>query len=167
MSAALQLPMPWSEAGPRAVWKEVRRQREHAEVTPVSAPIRSSEPRTGLAFYRKHTERMLRRYLYASMLVGRTPEMLTDSVGRGWASSRPIRTFEDAVIFVLDVESCLKKLNPLDRKMLTRIVLQDYTHDETADMFGISRRTVSHRFPQALDRLTRLLLDAKVLVLPY
>ena len=110
---------------------------------------------------------MLRRYLYASMLVGRAPEILSDSVGRGWVSSRPIRTFEDAVIFVLDVERCLDKLSRLDRQMLSRIVLQEYTQAETADLLGMGVRTVSYKFPQALDRLTRLLLDAGLLVLPH
>ena len=55
------------------------------------------------AFYRKHTERMLRQYLHASMQVGRSPELLDRSVGRGWVSSRKVKTFEDAVIFVLDM----------------------------------------------------------------
>lgn len=167
MSAALQLPVVWGAAGPQAVWSEVRKKSERTQATTVRAPIRSPEPHASLAFYRKHTESMLRRYLYASMTVGRTPELLKDSVGRGWVSSRPVRTFEDAVIFVLDVESCLKRLNALDRKLLTRLVLQDYTREETADMLGIARRTVSWKFPQALDRLTRLLLDAGLLVLPY
>ena len=104
---------------------------------------------------------------YDQTNLGRTPELLRDSVGRGWASSRPIRSFEDAVIFVLDVESCIKRLNPLDRRLLMRIVLQDYTHAETAEMLGISVRNVSCKFPVALDRLTRLLLNAGLLVLPH
>ena len=166
MSAALQLPYVNGAASPEAAWKEIQRKREQAQAAANTTQNRGSETCTSLGFYRKHTESVLRRYLYASMLVGRTPELLRDSVGRGWASSRPIRTFEDAVIFVLDVESCLKRLNPVDRKLLTRIVLQDYTHQETADLLGIALRTVSWRFPQALDRLTRLLLDSKLLVLP-
>ena len=98
---------------------------------------------------------------------GARRKMLSDTVGRGWVSSRRIRTFEDAVIFVLDVESCLNKLNPLDRKMLSRIVLQEYTQAETADMLGMGVRTIAYKFPQALDRLTRLLLDAGLLVIPH
>jgi Sigma-70, region 4 len=165
MSAALQLPYVRGAASPEAVWKEIQKKRDQAPAVETTQK-HCSATYTGLGFYRKHTESLLRRYLYASMLVGRTPELLRDSVGRGWASSRPIRTFEDAVIFVLDVESCLKRLNPVDRRLLTRIVLQDYTHQETADLLGIALRTVSWRFPQALDRLTRLLLDSKLLVLP-
>jgi DNA-directed RNA polymerase specialized sigma24 family protein len=101
------------------------------------------------------------------MQVGRTPSLLADSVGRGWVSSRPVRTFEDAVIFVLDVEACLKKLGALDRQLLSRLVLQEYTHSETAVLLGMAVRTIAYKFPQALDRLTQLLLDAGLLVLPH
>jgi Sigma-70, region 4 len=165
MSAALQVRVMWGVAGPEAVWNEVRRKPEQ-ENEAVAAPCRP-EPDARLAFYRKHTESMLQRYLYASMLVGRTPQLLGDSVGRGWVSSRPVRTFEDAVIFVLDVETCLNKLKMLERRLLTCIVLQDYTQAETAEILGMAVRTVSYKFPQALDRLTRFLLDAKLLVLPH
>jgi hypothetical protein len=126
-----------------------------------------AEPLITVAFYRKHTESLLRRYLYASMQVGRAPSILGDSVGRGWASSRPIRTFEDAVIFVLDVEMCLNKLGSFDRAMLSRIVLQEYTQAEAATLLGMSVRAVSYKFPRALDRLTQHLLDAGLLVLPH
>ena len=85
-----------------------------------------------MAFYRKHTEKMLRRYLYASMLVGRAPAILGEPIGRGWVSSRKVKTFEDAVIFVLDIENCLKKLRHVDQAILSRVVLQEYTHAETA-----------------------------------
>ena len=123
-------------------------------------------PVVSAAFYRKHTENMLRRYLYASMQVGRSPSILGDSVGRGWCSSRPIRTFEDAVIFVLDMESCLDRLEELDRQMLYRVVLQEYTQAETAALLGMSVRTVCYKLPQAVDRLTEKLLQAGLLVVP-
>jgi len=168
MSAALKLPVVWGAAGPDTVWDQVRRIRQNKPTPkPAVAASACSESDASLAFYRKHTENMLRRYLYASMVVGRAPEMLSDTVGRGWVSSRRIRTFEDAVIFVLDVESCLNKLNPLDRKMLSRIVLQEYTQAEAAEMLGMGVRTIAYKFPQALDRLTRLLLDAGLLVIPH
>ena len=68
----------------------------------------SVEPKRNLAFYRMHTERMLRRYLYASMQIGRSPSILSEPIGRGWASSQRVKTFEDAVIFVMDIEHCLR-----------------------------------------------------------
>jgi hypothetical protein len=160
MSAALQLDLLWG-AGER--WLQPGDERRHAEDGGEDA---ESEPGIGLAFYRKHTERMLRRYLYASMQVGRAPSILSDPVGRGWVSSRPVRTFEDAVIFVLDVERCLEKLDALDRRMLSRIVLQEYTQEEAAALLGMSPRAISYKFPRALDRLTARLLEADLLVLP-
>lgn len=109
---------------------------------------------------------MLRRYLYASMQVGRAPSILGDPVGRGWVSSRPVRTFEDAVIFVLDVEQCLKRLGVLDRYLLGKVVLQEYTQTEVAAMLGMSPRAVAYKVPQALDRLTEKLLESGLLIFP-
>jgi len=132
----------------------------------VAAKAAAKEPVISLGFYRKHTESLLRRYLYASMQVGRAPSILGDPIARGWCSSRPIRTLEDAVIFVLDVEKCLERLDSLDRMMLGRIVLQEYTQAEAATLLGMSVRTISYKFPKALDRLTEKLLAAGLLVLP-
>ena len=101
------------------------------------------------------------------MQVGRSPSILGDPIGRGWASSRPVRTFEDAVIFVLDMEKCLDQLGSLDRQMLSRIVLQEYTQAEAASLIGMSVRTVSYKFPIALDRLTEKLIERSLLVLPH
>jgi len=165
MSAALQLPV-WEVGTLQAVWQIERSRRGRRCEAPCQAaePKRLPKPPESLAFYRKHTESLLRRYLYASVLVGRAPSILSDPVGRGWASSRPVRTFEDAVIFVLDVESCLGQLASLDREILCRVVLQEYTQAETAALLGMSVRTVCNRFPLALDRLTEKVLAAGVLV---
>jgi DNA-directed RNA polymerase specialized sigma24 family protein len=45
--------------------------------------------------------------------------------------------------------------------------LQEYTQLEAAALLGMAVRTISYKFPRALDRLTELLLDAGLLVLPY
>jgi hypothetical protein len=170
MSAALQLPMVWEESSPqRAEYKERRKWEQRLAAAPIAKPaVKTPEagPLVSLGFYRKHTESMLRRYLYASMQVGRAPNILGDPIARGWCSSRPIRTFEDAVIFVLDVEKCLDQLGSLDRLMLSRIVLQEYTQAEAASLIGMGIRTISYKFPQALDRLTEKLLESGLLVLP-
>jgi len=166
MSAALQLPMIWGASSLQQVW---RQDRERGERQPAALPATkapAAEPVVSLGFYRKHTESLLRRYLYASMQVGRAPSILGDPIARGWCSSRPVKTFEDAVIFVLDVERCLDKLNSLDRMMLSRIVLQEYTQAETASLLGMANRTISYKFPLALDRLTEKLLESGLLVLP-
>ena len=175
MSAALQLPLRWESSPGHAAWRTERHrweQRAAAADAAGTAPARTqarpaARPAASLAFYRKHTESLLRRYLYASMQVGRAPSILSDPVARGWASSRPIRTFEDAVIFVLDVEKCLSKLQPLDREILSRVVLQEYTQAEAACMLGMAVRTMGYKYPLAVDRLTEKLLTASLLVLPY
>jgi DNA-directed RNA polymerase specialized sigma24 family protein len=168
MSAAPQLPMEWEASTAHAVWRIEQRRWERKPAAPPAATSEKAlaKPPASLAFYRKHTESLLRRYLYASMLVGRAPSILGDPVARGWASSRPVRTFEDAVIFVLDIENCLSKLGSLDREILSRVVLQEYTQVETAAMLGMSIRAMSYKFPLALDRLTEKVLGAGLLVLP-
>jgi hypothetical protein len=170
MSAAIQLPPIWAENNSQPRWlKKPGRggdERERARAKAEAEKNPAEEPVVSLAFYRRHTERLLRRYLYASMQVGRAPSLLGNPVARGWASSRPIRSFEDAVIFVLDVEQCLDRLNSLDRMMLFKVVLQEYTQAETAVLLGMSVRSISYKFPQALDRLTEYLLETGLLVLP-
>ena len=169
--AALQLPVIWGVSSPQPAWQDDRRnwKKPPASET-VAIPVEKApapEPFVSLGFYRKHTESLLRRYLNASMQVGRAPSILGDPIARGWCSSRPIRTFEDAVIFVLDVEKCLDQLNSLDRMMLSRVVLQEYTQAEAATLLGMSVRTISYKFPKALDRLTEKLLESGLLVLPH
>jgi len=124
-------------------------------------------PLSSLAFYRKHTETMLRRYLYASMAVGRGPTLLNEPLNRGLVSSRPVRSFEDALIFVLDMEKCFDQLQALDRLILGKIVLQEYTHSEAALLLRIGNRVLETHLGRALDRLTQILLDLRLLVLPY
>jgi hypothetical protein len=171
MSAALQLPVVWGAGNLQVAWHESGRRNQGNPASQAAANPQETTPDhgpvTSLAFYRKHTEKMLRRYLYASMQVGRAPSILGDPIARGWASSRPVRTFEDAVIFVLDIEKCLDQLGSLDRQMLSRIVLQEYTQAEAASLLGMSVRTISYKLPQALDRLTEKLLETGLLVLPH
>lgn len=166
MSAALQLPEVWGEAR-SFVAAEKKPPKSEGVGTAVVPALSQAGGAESLAFYRKHTEKLLRRYLYASMQVGRTPSIFNDPVSRGWASSRIVKTFEDAVIFVLDVECCLERLGVLDKMMLCRVVLQEYTHAEAASLLGMSARTIGKKLPEALDRLTVELLEAGILVLPY
>jgi DNA-directed RNA polymerase specialized sigma24 family protein len=169
MSAALQLPSLWATGTIIQHWRGVH------SVDPYSGSLEEADPADPdteqapvitLAFYRKHTEKTLRRFLYASMLVGRAPAILGEPIGRGWVSSRKVKTFEDAVIFVLDIENCLKKLGKVDQAILSRMVLQEYTQEETAAMLGVSVRAVSYKYKKALDNLTDLLLHADLLILP-
>ena len=170
MSAAPLLNVLLASCSPGFAGKETGREWQKAAAAnsmpaPGKAPSGQAPP-VSLAFYRKHTQSTLRRYLYASLQVGRTPSILGDPVGRGWASSRTVRTFEDALIFVLDMERCLARLDPFDRLLLSRMVLQDYTQAEVAGMLSMATRTVGYKFAQALDRLTEKLLESDLLLIP-
>jgi sigma-70-like protein len=119
-----------------------------------------------VAFYRKYTEGMLRRYMYRSMEIGKVPSLLGDFSFRGKSSNRKGYTFEDSVIFVHDVERCLERLNRLERELVCRIALQEYTLAETAELTGLSIRTVVRRYSEALDRLTQVFLRLELLQVP-
>ena len=169
MSAALQLPILWAGAAPApqlGLLASAADRIRHEQPQASPAPEPELEPGPTYAFYRKHTQNLLRRYLYASMQVGRSPNLLGESVGRGWVSSRRVRTFEDALIFVLDVERCLNRLSLIDRQIISRVVLQEYTQTEAAVLLGTSSRTIGNRLPNAIDRLTESLVEADLLVLP-
>jgi len=172
LSAALQLPLVWAAAAavpqPRllASAADAMRKRRSERAEAAGAEEKNDPAETSWAFYRGHTQKLLRRYLYASLTVGRSPNMLAEPVGRGWASSSRVRTFEDALIFVLDVERCLGKLDRMELVMIQRIVLQEYTQAETAAMYRMCHRTVTTRLHRALDRLSEVMVESGVLVLP-
>ena len=137
--------------------------RAAAEVPERDLPVWRARPIEGLAFYRKHTIALLRRYLAISMELGRTPCVLGTIVFRGRVSSYRIRSFEDLVIFILDVEKCLKRLDAQSQAAVAHIALEDYTYEETAKMTGSSVRSVTRIYGTALDRLTRWFLDCGLL----
>lgn len=122
---------------------------------------RTVEP--GLIFYRKYTEGLLHRYMKMSMEKGRVPSLLGRELFRGKVSSCRVNGFDDVVIFVHDVAQCLQQLDPGLQHLVRRIALEEYTLPETAAMLGIGLRTVVRRYAEAIDKLTRLFLDRKLL----
>ena len=116
-----------------------------------------------LAFYRKYTEALLRRYVKMSLEAGRTPSLLGQEMFRGKVTSYKVHSFEDVVIFVHDVGQCVAKLDSGQQHMIRRIALQEYTQGETSAMTGLSLRTVHRRYTEAIDRLTAIFLSAKML----
>lgn len=119
--------------------------------------------RQGLAFYRKYTEAMLRRFMRLSMRVGRMPSFLGQDVFRGRMSTYQISSFEDAVIFVYDMEKCIQQMDDFSQNLITRIALQEYTQGEAARLLGVSLRTIVRRYGEALDGLTQVLLDRRLM----
>ncbi len=150
-SNALNLPRVWAVA------------ESYAATVREAAAEERSEPKVELAFYRKYTEGMLRRYLRLSMQAGRVPSLLGRELFQGNVSSYKVHGFEDAVIFCFDVEKRLGRLQVMDQQLIKRISLQQYTQGEAAGMLGLSLRNCIRQYGQALDRLTEMFLEAGLL----
>jgi len=149
-AAAVVLPYVWAIGREQAALR-----------APVPAPKEQLEPR--MAFYRKYTEAMLRRYVRLSMESGKVPSLLGQEMFRGRVTSCRVDSFDDVVIFIHDVDRCLEKLDLEQQDLISRIALQQYTLGETAALLGLKPRTVVRRYGQSVDRLTRILLNAKIL----
>lgn len=152
MSAALVVRCVQAKRATRAA--ETKRREERAK-----APVE-------LAFYRKYTEGTLRRFMYRSMEIGKVPSLLGEFTFRGKSSNRRGYTFEDSVIFVHDIERCLKLLDPQERELVGRIALQEYTLAETASMMRTSVRSTVRLYEQALDQLTHIFLARELMQVP-
>ena len=120
-------------------------------------------PISSVAFYRRYTELLLRRYMQVSLRMGRVPSVLGSCMFRGRVSSRRVQSFEDAVIFVYDVERCMKQLSPEERELVARVALQEYTQAEAAELTGQSLRTVVRKYGEAIDTLTRIFMEKELL----
>ncbi len=113
--------------------------------------------------YRARTVTMLRRYMNYSLETGRIPAMLGQEFFASNVTKYRVHTFEDRVIFVHDMETCLGKLDEFSRQVLGRVILQDYEHEEVAVMLGCTRMTVHRKLLEAIDRLTEILLSLDLL----
>ena len=132
-------------------------------VSAAAVPSPLVKPPVELAFYRKYTEALLRRYLRLSMQAGRVPSVLSRDLFRGHVTRYSVRGFEDVMVFCHDVEQRLKKLNDTDQKIITRVVLQRYTVEEAAAMLGMRRTVFKEKYGAAVDRLTDMLLKVGLL----
>jgi hypothetical protein len=129
----------------------------------VEAPRPRNEEHSPWAVYRNHTIVLLRKYFRMSLELGRMPSLLGGELFRAKVTAYQVHTFEDAVIFVHDMDQCLAKLDPLSRLLIGRIVLQEFTREETARELRVHERHVRRRLLEGIDRLTKVLLRAKLL----
>jgi predicted DNA-binding protein (UPF0251 family) len=113
--------------------------------------------------YRRKVVRLLHRYMRYSMDVGRLPSLVGREFFRSKVSQQTMVTFEDRVIFVHDMENCLDRLDDFTREVLGRVVLQEYEHEEAAQLLGCTRMTVHRKLLEGLDRLTDILLEVDLL----
>jgi hypothetical protein len=174
MSAALViLPMLWatatvSEETKSAVGlrKPVASVKSATTVAMEPAAVVEQPKRTApeVAFYRKYTEGMLRRYVRLSLETGRAPSLLGREMFRGNVTNySSVTGFDDVVIFVHDVERCVKMLSEEQQQLVRRIALQEFTLEETASLLDLPVLRVLRRYWRALDALTEVFLERKLL----
>ena len=125
------------------------------------ATDRGSDP--DLWLYRDRTVALLRRYMRLSIEVGRLPSLLGREFFRSRVTTYRASTFEDAVIFVHDMERSLEQLSDFEKRLIAKVVLQQYTKRETGRALGCGYRTIERLFPQALDRTSEILLRRGIL----
>jgi DNA-directed RNA polymerase specialized sigma24 family protein len=77
-----------------------------------------------------------------------------------------MQTFEDSVIFVLDMERSLGLLPEFEQQVITRIVFQGHSHDSAARLFGCTRKSITRHLCVALDHLSERML-ARNLLQPF
>jgi hypothetical protein len=58
-----------------------------------------------------------------SVEVGRLPSILGSEFFRTQVTSYSVSSFEDAVIFVHDVERCIEKLDQMSHALIARVIL--------------------------------------------
>jgi hypothetical protein len=119
-----------------------------------------------LGLYRERTVALLRRYLRLSIEVGRMPSLLGREFFRNRVTSYKSSTFEDSVIFVHDVERSLEELSEFEKKLIAKVVLQQFSMEEAGRVLGCGYRTVQRLFPEALDRASEILLRKGILTGP-
>jgi hypothetical protein len=174
ISTSTNLPRtPSSDADPMVteVADAVESESDPARGTTAQAPPTTEIPRDlatpapdpDLWLYRERTIALLRRYLRLSIEVGRMPSLLGREFFRARVTSYKASTFEDSVIYVHDMERSLEELSEFDRQLIAKIVLQEYSKEEAAPLLGCAYRTVERLFPEALDRVSELLLQRGIL----
>lgn len=163
------LPQVWATDGNLA--RTVLLQQNSAASTTAAIPaLRGKAPAGRLlspeaAFYRSYTEGLLRRYGMMQLARARVPAMLggASTMFRGRASTYKVRSFDDVIIFVHDVDNCLKLLSAAQCTVLKRVGVQGYSFEEAAVLLSVSSRSVRRHYAAALDALTLIFLDRGLL----
>ncbi|MEO6983465.1 MAG: hypothetical protein ABI072_10180 [Edaphobacter sp.] len=168
MSAAVVvLPMVWataaSSAGPRKTGFQRQAEMAARVVAREEELAERHRPDPSLGFYRKYTEAMLRRYVRMAMGAGRVPSLLGRELFRSKVTNYRVEGFDDMVIFVQDVEHCVARLDRGQQLLVERIAMQEYTLEEAAALVRLTLRTVERSYPEALDLLTELFLEKRLL----
>ena len=107
------------------------------------------------SFERTRTMALLHRFLRTSLSLGRMPSLFGREIFRAQAQSRRPSAFEDAVLFVCDIEKCLSELEPLKQRLIAYCVLENRSEWEASREFHSSQGFISKQLGLALDMLHR------------
>lgn len=116
-----------------------------------------------LSLYRSRTIALLRRYFRMSIELGRLPSVVGREFFRAKISSYRLHSFEDVVILVHDVDRCIAQLGEFEQDLVARVVLQEYTVAEAAEVLNCTRRHATRLLPEALDQLSKVFLETGML----
>lgn len=130
---------------------------------PTGEPGDEIDPRPEILCYRGQTFAMVRHFFEISSQVGRLPSLLGREFFRARVSHHAIPSFEDQAVFVRDVELCFARLSERHAEMITLVALYSFSRDEVAQMLRASRAWVNHRVAEALDALSEIFLQARLL----
>ena len=134
--------------------------RNRIEIEPQDDPL---ERNPNLWLYRDRTVALLRRYVRFSLETGRLPSLVGREFFRARITAYPSASFEDRIIFVRDVEACLKRLEYWDQQLIARVILQEHSHDKAAYLLHCSRKTVQRRVVEVIDLLSEDFLRVELL----
>ena len=136
---------------------------ENSKSVDTSIPELTWEEERERRIYRARTVTMLRRYMRYSIETGRLPSLLGREFFRAKVTAYTVVTFEDRVILVHDMETCLNRLDEFSRQIIARHILQEHDQEATARLLHCTDRTVRTYVPIVLDLLSEILLDVGLL----
>jgi hypothetical protein len=113
--------------------------------------------------YRPYTRALLRRYFRMAVDIGRLPSILGGLCFRARVSAYQLHTFEDAVIFVHDIERVFDRVERHHMEIIAGVVLLEYSIPEAALRLGITVQRAERRYAAALDSLSAVLLEVGLL----
>lgn len=102
---------------------------------------------------RELTIALLRRFFRTSLLVGRMPSILGREIFAARTTATAPHAFENNVVFVCDVERCLRALDTTDQRLVAFCIFEDRSEWEAARVFGAVESDTSRRLGYVLDLL--------------
>ncbi len=132
-------------------------------ITPKTPMEPAFDPEPETICFRSQTIAIVRHFFEISCQMGRIPSIMGREFFRARVSHHALPSFEEQVVFVHDIESCLRKLHPHHAQMIAMVGLYGFSKEEVAAVLRRCRDWVNENYLEALDALTQIFLDAGVL----